>query len=305
MKNCLFEETIAPDASKERLDVTVARVGSLTRSFAIQIIKDGLTKVDSNTVRRPSYIVRPGSRIEVEIAEPVTSGVATPSLVLEPKYYDDHIAVYDKPAGIVTHPGAGNKCGTLSDALTARFPKAVYAGEPERPGIVHRLDKDTSGLIATALTAESHRLMSAMVQDRRMNRIYTALVCGHPKSDVGVIEAPIGRSRKRPAKQAVVEGGKPAKTRYRTVRKIGDFALLEVELETGRMHQIRVHMSAVGHPIAGDPLYGSRNINGLERQFLHAGSLDFPHPVSGKRQTFKSPLPEDLKGFLETIDAKA
>jgi 23S rRNA pseudouridine1911/1915/1917 synthase len=218
-------------------------------------------------------------------------------------FEDEHLVVIDKPAGIAVHPGSGHIDDTLVNHLVARYPAMASVGEPDRPGVVHRLDRDTSGLLVFALTAAAYEALVAALKIRSVSRTYTALVHGQPSPDAGVIDAPVGRDPTNRTRQAVVVGGKDARTRYRALRSVGPWSLLEVNLETGRMHQVRVHLAAAGYPVAGDPTYGrAPRIVGLDRQFLHAARLKFAHPVSGGLLEFESPLPDDLRGVLEQLE---
>lgn len=212
-------------------------------------------------------------------------------------YEDKHLLVVDKPAGLVVHPARGHRGDTLVDTL-----KGVAAGgsDPQRPGVVHRLDRDTSGLIVIAKTEEAHRRLSKQITDREVTREYLALVEGRPSSRSGTIDAPLGRDRRDRTKISLnSDRPRGARTHFVIERELTDTALLRVTLETGRTHQIRVHMQAIGHPIVGDRQYGGRLDYGLERQFLHAAKLSFTHPVTGEALELESPLPADLAAALE------
>ena len=210
-------------------------------------------------------------------------------------HVDDRLAVVDKPAGLVVHEAPGVHGPTLVDLLG----DLLGGGETERPGIVHRLDKDTSGLMAVARDDESHRRLAAMVKAREMERTYLALVEGRPRSRSGTIDAPLGRDYRAPEKRAVGgRGRREARTHFEVVERLPGFTLLEVRLETGRTHQIRVHLAAIGHPVAGDPRYGHGGTLGLERQFLHSARLAFEHPFTGRALDLRSPLPDDLERAL-------
>jgi 23S rRNA pseudouridine1911/1915/1917 synthase len=210
-------------------------------------------------------------------------------------HLDDRLAIVDKPAGLVVHPGSGTRGPTLVELL----PEIVGGGEPERPGIVHRLDRDTSGLMVVARDPEAHRRLSELVAERRLDRAYLALVEGRPRSRSGTIDAPLGRDYRAPAKRAVGgRGRRQAVTRFTVVEALSGAALLEVHLETGRTHQIRVHLAAIGHPLVGDPRYGRPGGFGLARQFLHSARLGFRHPFTGDELDLRSPLPADLEAAL-------
>ena len=218
-------------------------------------------------------------------------------MIDEPRiaHSDAWLAVIDKPAGLVVHAAPGHRGPTLVDALG----DLLRGGPPGRPGIVHRLDKDTSGLMIVARSNEAHRRLSAQIKARELSRCYLALIEGHPRSRTGTIDAPLGRDYRAPERRAV--GGRApreARTHFRVLELLPRDALLEVRPETGRTHQVRVHLAAIGHPIVGDPRYGHPGRHGLRRQFLHSADLAFRHPFTDRRVEFTSPLPEDLAGAL-------
>jgi 23S rRNA pseudouridine1911/1915/1917 synthase len=217
-------------------------------------------------------------------------------------YSDEHIIVVNKSAGVVVHPGAGNNDHTLVNGLLARFPEIAGVGEEHRPGIVHRLDIGTTGLLIVARTQEAYEELVAMMSLREVKRHYTALVWGHPSAPVGTIDAPIGRDPRNPLCMAVVASGKPARTNYEVLETMADpdVSLVACELETGRTHQIRVHLQATGHSVVGDPQYGGARMPlVIGRPFLHAGRLVFDHPLTGEPLEFTSELPADLQEVLE------
>lgn len=216
---------------------------------------------------------------------------------------DPSVIVVDKPAGLVVHPAPGHPDRTLCNGLLARFPEVANVGDRARPGIVHRLDRMTSGLLVVARTDQAYRSLSEQLAEHRVERTYTCVVVGHPAARAGVVDAPIGRSRRNPLRMTVATGAKPARTHFEVVELFEDpkYALMRCRLETGRTHQIRVHMSSIGHPVLGDEFYGGeRPGNGLERMFLHASELGFEHPVSGEWTDVSSPLPDDLGNWLTT-----
>jgi 23S rRNA pseudouridine1911/1915/1917 synthase len=222
----------------------------------------------------------------------------------EPKvvWRDEHLLVVDKPAGLVVHPSRGHREGTLSQLLAG----TAAGGEPERAGIVHRLDRDTSGLLVVACTEEAHRLLQQELRERLIEREYLALVEGRPPSKTGTIEAPIGRDPRVRTRMAVGgAGAREARTHFTLERSLGEVSLLRLRLDTGRTHQIRVHLQAIGHPVCGDLEYGTPGGLGLSRQFLHATRLAFPHPITGEGVEVESPLPEDLRRALERAEAAA
>jgi 23S rRNA pseudouridine1911/1915/1917 synthase len=232
----------------------------------------------------------------------VASDLEPEAMDLRVAYEDEHLLVVDKPAGLVVHPAPGHATGTLVHGLLAH---AVEGGdEPERPGIVHRLDSDTSGLIVVARSAEAHRRLQGLIRRREVERHYLALVVGRPRSRTGRIEAPIGRDRHDPTRHSLdTATPRDAVTHFELVELLPRHALLDVRLETGRTHQIRVHLAAIDLPVAGDPVYGRSRELGLERQFLHAARLTFPHPFTGERVDTESPLPPDLAEALEAARA--
>jgi 23S rRNA pseudouridine1911/1915/1917 synthase len=221
-------------------------------------------------------------------------------------YEDEHLLVIDKPAGLVVHPARGHREGTLSQLLAGRAAGGGVGGDPNRPGIVHRLDRNTSGLLVVARSDAVHRKLQALIQSRQLAREYLALVQGRPPARTGTIEAPIGRDPRVRTRMAV--GGnmpRQARTRFTLERSLSGYSLLRLRLDTGRTHQIRVHLKSIGHPVAGDPEYGTAGLLGLQRQFLHATRLAFPHPVTGEPVEVHSPLPEDLREALDRLSSPA
>jgi 23S rRNA pseudouridine1911/1915/1917 synthase len=280
---------VPQSAAGERLDRFLAtRLGS--RGAAERAVEAGAL-VDG-IARAKSFRLTGGEEIELPDVEPVSlvAPPAAPAIVWE----DEHLLVLDKPAGLVVHPGAGHRSGTLVDALAGK----LAGGEPGRPGIVHRLDRDTSGLMVAARSQEAYELLTELVREHALERTYTALVKGRPRSRTGKIDAPIGRDRSDPTRISLdSESPREAITHFETLELWPEHALLRVTLETGRMHQIRVHLAAVDLPVVGDPTYGIRAPE-LGRQFLHASELAFPHPISGERIETRSELPTDLAEFL-------
>jgi 23S rRNA pseudouridine1911/1915/1917 synthase len=217
-------------------------------------------------------------------------------------WQDEYLLVVDKPAGLVVHPARGHQEGTLSQLLAG----TAAGGEPERAGIVHRLDRDTSGLLVVASTEEAHRLLQAALRERLIEREYLALVEGRPPARTGTIEAPIGRHPRIRTRMAVGgSGAREARTHFTLERSLGRVSLLRLRLDTGRTHQIRVHLQAIDHPVCGDPEYGTPGLLGLKRQFLHATRLAFPHPITGAPVEVESPLPADLRDALLRAEAAA
>ena len=297
--------TVSDEEKGERLDQFVSRLTGMTRTQAQRLISAGAVSVDG-IVHHKNHRLRAGECVEVEPLEPEAALPAPQNIPIDILYQDHELAVVSKPAGLVVHPAAGHREGTLVNALLYALNDLSGVGGVLRPGIIHRLDKDTSGLMVIAKNDLSHVRLQEMVQDRRMKRFYLALVHGIPATRLGTVDAPIGRDpgdRKRMAVTA--EAGRLAVTHFKVERDYGDSALLEVELVTGRTHQIRVHLSFIGHPVVGDREYGVRGRleqeSGLERQFLHAYRLSFPHPQSGDQLTFEEPLPEDLQQALHKL----
>ncbi len=289
-------ELRVPDAAAgTRLDrFLAAPLGS--RARAQSLIDDGRVRVDG-AVRPKRHLVAAGEAIEVDSEAAADSG-PTPddTAQFEVAYEDEHLLVVDKPAGVVVHPARGHSAGTLAQALADR---AAGGEEPWRAGIVHRLDRDTSGLLVVAKHDPVHRSLKALISQRRLRREYLALVDGHPPARTGTIDAPIGRHRRdRKLMSIDSDDAREARTHFEIEQLLPAAALLRVILETGRTHQIRVHLAAIEHPISGDPQYGTRGRYGLERQFLHATRLAFTHPVTGTEVDVSSPLPADLAAAL-------
>jgi len=287
---------VASELAGERLDrvlATAPEIGS--RALAVRMLSEGEVLVDGRAARK-SERLRGGETIEFELP-PEQVPLAREERRLALAYEDEYLLVVDKPAGISVHPGAGRSSGTLANALLGY---GASGGEaPERPGIVHRLDRDTSGLMVVARSEAAFLGLRRLVRRHEIEREYLALVCGRPRSRRGTIEAPIGRDRRRPTRRSL-ETDKPhaAITHFELRELLGRHALLAVRLETGRTHQIRVHLAAISLPVAGDAVYGVARDLGLERQFLHACRLAFRHPVTGEEIEARSPLPTDLEQAL-------
>jgi 23S rRNA pseudouridine1911/1915/1917 synthase len=280
-------------AAGERLDRFVASLPGIgSRAAAERLLAAGSVLVDG-ALRPKSYRLEGGEEVAVELADGAPAVASEPTPKLRIPYEDEHLLVVDKPGGLVVHPAAGHGSGTLVQALAGRS----AGGDPERPGIVHRLDRDTSGLLVVARTDQAYEGLRALVRRRALEREYLALVRGRPRSRTGRIEAPIGRDRRDPTRRSLdTDVPKDAITHFELVDLYDDHALLRVRLETGRTHQIRVHLAAIGLPVVGDPVYGTPE-PGL-RQFLHAARLAFTHPVTGERVDVESPLPPDLDAAL-------
>jgi 23S rRNA pseudouridine1911/1915/1917 synthase len=299
------EEFVVPESlAGERLDRTLAMLTGWTRSEVQALVEAGSVLVDGARVAK-SRRLEEHDLIEV-LAEPEGPGLpeADPAIPVVVRYEDDDIAVIAKPAGLVVHPGAGHPDGTLVNGLLARYPEIATVGDPTRPGIVHRLDRDTSGLLVVARSQAAYDGLVEMLAAHDVERRYLALVWGIPTASRGVIDAPIGRSVRRPTRMAVREGGRGARTAYEVVTRYREpeVALLHCQLETGRTHQIRVHLQAINHPVVGDAAYGGRRGTlDLGRPFLHAGGLAFAHPVTGMRVEVEEPLAPELEALLATL----
>ena len=277
---------VSPSEAGERLDRLAARRLGASRSTIQRIIREGSLWVDGGAAVA-SYRVRGGERVEARLPERELSPEEIPVPVV---FEDEYLLVVDKPAGLVVHPGAGNPSGTLVNALLGR---SIAGGEdPDRPGVVHRLDRDTSGLMVLAKGEPPYSRLVAMMSGRRVRRVYRAVVVGEGLSETGTVDSPVGRDPENPTLMAAGVG-KRAVTRFEVLREVEGHAMLGVRLETGRTHQIRVHLSAIGYPVYADPLYGSP-IPG-RRLWLHAEKLAFIHPVSREELSFESPIPEDLR----------
>lgn len=269
-------------------------VGS--RAAAERLLEAGAVLVDGQ-LRGKSHKLAGGERIELEPAAPVAPEPAAPPPELTVVHADEHLLVVDKPAGVVVHPAPGHAGGTLAEALGAA---GATGGEEGRRGIVHRLDRDTSGLLVVARTQQAYERLQRLVRRRKLTREYLALVAGKPRSRSGTIEAPIGRDRHDRLRHSLdTATPREAVTHFELEELLPRHALLRVRLETGRTHQIRVHLAAIDLPVAGDPTYGVAGDLGLERQFLHAARLAFAHPVTGEPVDLSSPLPPDLTAALE------
>ena len=275
----------------DRLDVLLSANGELSRSRAAALIKDGCVKVGERIELKPSYKTEPGVCVIVTLPEIKPAKAEAQDIPLEILYQDEHLAVVVKPCGMVVHPAAGNDDGTLVNALLFHLDSLSGIGGEMRPGIVHRLDKDTSGLMLVAKDDATHTALSQQLSDRQMEKHYRAIVFGRMKEPEGVIEKPIGRSKTDRKKMAVDENGRWAKTEWKVLKEYPDRTLLDAHIITGRTHQIRVHMASIGHPVLGDPLYGHKRMPDAPRLMLHAYSLEFTHPATGERMRFTAPCP--------------
>jgi 23S rRNA pseudouridine1911/1915/1917 synthase len=288
---------VPEDAAGQRLDrylASLEEVGS--RSAAERLLESDSVLVDGRSLGK-SHRLTGGEQLEFEPAAAEGPDLEPEQMDLRIAYEDEHLVVVDKPAGLVVHPAPGHASGTLVHGLLEHD---IAGGDADRPGIVHRLDRDTSGLMVVARSEEAHRRLQALVRRRALQRHYLALVVGLPRSRSGRIEAPIGRDRRDPLRHSLdSHTPRDAVTHFDIVELLSRHALLDVRLETGRTHQIRVHLAAIDLPVAGDPLYGRPRELGLTRQFLHAARLGFDHPFTGARVDVESPLPADLVSALE------
>ncbi len=297
------------DGPAIRLDLLLRReIPGLSRSEVQRYIRSGTASINGGVVISPSTRVNPGDRVEFDLPGNALDDVlpVPQNLDFEVVYEDDHVIVVDKPAGMAVHAGAGRTDGTLVNALLARYPELADLKPIERPGIVHRLDADTSGLMAVARNVDSAAVLSAAIKAREVDRRYLALVAGKLPPGAGVVDRPIGRHPTIRTRQSITDTGRPARTRFAFVSGFSlvgkALSMVELKLETGRTHQIRVHMQAIGYPILGDPVYGITLTEiPLRRQFLHAHRLGFAHPETGQAMVFQSPLPDDLESVLNQI----
>jgi 23S rRNA pseudouridine1911/1915/1917 synthase len=283
----------------ERLDKYLAEQCQISRSYAQKLINEGQVEVNGHAAKA-SQRLNAGDKVVANIPPPSPISLTPEAIPLKVIYEDNDLIVIDKPAGLVVHPAAGHRSGTLVNAILARCPDLGTINGTIRPGIVHRLDKDTSGLMMVAKNEAAHAILSHQIKQRSIKKGYLTLVLGHLSPEHGTIDAPIGRNPKDRKRMAIVSGGREARTEYKVIKYLADYTLVEAMPETGRTHQIRVHFAAIGHPIFGDPVYGKRSpLSG--RQFLHAHRLGFKLPSSGKFVEFNSELPPDLEEVLKQL----
>jgi 23S rRNA pseudouridine1911/1915/1917 synthase len=295
----VIRDTIPGTLAGERLDRLVALLTGRSRAAATALVASGAVRIDGTPVTSGKHRVVEGDVVEVDAVDEGPVVVPDPGIAVVVVHEDPDVVVVDKPAGLVVHPGAGHATGTLVHGLLALYPELEGVGEPDRPGIVHRLDRDTSGLLVVARSERARTRLVRALAERRVGREYLALVHGVPEAAAGLVDAPVGRSGREPTRMAVSARGREARTRYEVQERWPelDVALLRCRLETGRTHQIRVHLAAIGHPVVGDTTYakGRRSAVSVPRMFLHAARLTFDHPVTGEPMAFESPLPEDLR----------
>lgn len=306
----------------KRLDLFLAEVSGFSRTKIQRFIENGCVTLNDAPAVKPSLQVRGGDEADILVPAAEEPRFAPEDIPLDIMYEDGRLLVVNKPAGMVVHPGCGVTAGTLASALLHHCRMLSGRGGALRPGIVHRLDRDTSGLLVIALDDETHELLSSMLSERKITRVYTAYVWGHPRPESGTIEAPIGRHPRIRTLQAVTPEGRRALTRYETIAPYRFLTRLRVTLGTGRTHQIRVHLAHIGHHVFGDTVYGGREerlkgfspevreqarllLRGLRRQALHAGRLEFRHPITGERLSFDAEPPEDLRRLREALEREA
>jgi len=292
----------------------------LSRTRIQKLIESGLVLINGDTPNKKQTL-SVGDKIEITIPPPEPSLVTPEKIDLNVVYEDDHLAVIDKPAGMVTHPGAGNRTGTLVNAMLHRFGTLAISSATDRPGIVHRLDKNTSGLLIIAKSDKAYGELQKMMGQHLVKRTYHAIIWGHLTDSSGTINLPLGRSKRDRKKMAVATGGRSAITHYQLLERFRSYSYLELQLETGRTHQIRVHLAHLGHPVFGDPEYGGRDksirglfaperplakqlLSMLPRQALHAIRLQFEHPITNEKIELESDLPSDYKRVLEILRAE-
>ena len=291
---------VVKDGAGKRLDQFLAlHIKNLSRSRIQGLIQGGYVTVSGVTLKSSTKLTGINT-VEVVIPDPTKGEIESQNIPLQVLHEDEYLIVVNKPPGLVVHPGPGHADGTLVNAILAKCPDLKGIGGTVRPGIVHRLDKDTSGIIVIAKDEYSHKNISAQLKNRSVIKKYKALVKGSMVSPEAIIDAPIGRDPDNRLRMAIVENGKNAVTQYRVVSRFKSCDLLDVTIKTGRTHQIRVHMASIGHPIMGDYMYKG-SVSGLSRQFLHASELEFKHPVSDEYMTIKSDIPEDLSSFMSLL----
>ena len=303
-------KTYISESSGQRLDVFIAEAGEMTRSAAQKLIENGCVQVNGRPVSKNTKL-KAGDAVSAEIPEAVPYEAVAQDIPIDVVYEDEHLLVVNKPKGMVVHPAAGNPDGTLVNALMHHCGDSLSGiNGVLRPGIVHRIDKDTSGLLVVAKTNEAHLVLAEAVKEHNFTRIYEAVVYGNIKEENGTIDLPIARhpvDRKRMAvATANVKSARNAVTHYEVLERYQGFTRVQLKLQTGRTHQIRVHMSYRGHPVAGDPVYGPKKvITSLGGQCLHAGVLGFIHPITGEYMEFRAPLPEYFTSFIKSLEEKS
>ena len=301
--NSSIEMTVQPGEGGERIDSYLSRRTELSRSRIAELILGGALTVGGREVLKPSFKIGEGQQLCLRVPDTQPVDIAAQDIPLDILYQDADIAVINKPCGMVVHPAAGNEDGTLVNALLYHIHDLSGIGGEMRPGIVHRLDKDTSGLILIAKNDRAHAAMSEQFKSRNMEKHYRAVAFGHFPEDHGLIDAPIARHPVDRKRMAVVQGGKPSQTEWRVIESLRGATYLDVHLLTGRTHQIRVHMQSIGHPLLGDAIYAPnlRMPVRIPRLMLHAYSLQFTHPTTGERMELTAPLPEAFETTLQKL----
>lgn len=296
---------IISEVENIRIDAYVNEECEIPRNYVKKMILEGEIKVNDK-VQKPSYKVKIGDKIEVGEYQKEASEIEPQDIPLDIVFEDDYLAIINKPSGMVVHPATGNYNGTLVNAILFHFNSLSTANGEARPGIVHRIDKDTSGLIIVAKDDKTHALLSEMIKEREVSRIYYALVHGTIKEDTGTIIAPIGRDITDRKKMCVTStNSKKATTHFTVIERYEDFTLVECKLETGRTHQIRVHMKYIAHPLCGDPVYGPKKTIDCKGQALHAKKLLFTHPITKEEMKFEIELPSEFQEVLEVVSGKS
>lgn len=297
------EVTLTVTEEGERLDrMLAARLPDVSRTQVQELIKAGEVTVNDRP-RKPAYLVEVGDRVSIMLPEQEEEEPVQPEPIpLNVVYEDDSLLAVDKPAGMVVHPAPGHRSGTLVNTLLYHYPEIAQVGPRKRAGIVHRLDKDTSGILLVARTSEARALLQQQFKQREVHKTYLGLVEGQTQPPEGIIKVPIGRDRRDRKRMAAVKGGRRSVTHYEAIEYLGDYTLLEVHPRTGRTHQVRVHLSWLGYPLVGDRVYGRQRQELLpDRHFLHASELRFTHPTTGKEMILDTPLPSELEAVLERL----
>lgn len=300
----MIEKRIIADVNNERLDSYISKSNlDLSRSMVQKLIKENRVFVNGKN-EKESYKIKVNDNITIQIEEPKSTKLEAQDIPLNIIYEDNDIIVINKPKGMVVHPGNGNPDNTLVNAVLAHCKGSLSGiGGEIRPGIVHRIDKDTSGLIIVAKNDKSHINLSEQIKNHEVTKIYTALVKGNISEDEATIDMPIGRDKKDRKKMSVTRDGKEAVSHIKVVKRYGNYTLIRVKIDTGRTHQIRVHMAKIGHPVVGDEVYSSgKNEFGVKGQMLHSTILKFKHPISGKEIMLEAPLPQYFEDVLSKLD---
>lgn len=309
MENEVYTLTVATEEKGSRLDAFVAKsLEDISRARVQKLLDEGRLTVDG-AVKKANYRLNGGEEIRLEIPPAVSAEALPEDIPLDILYEDSDIIVINKARGMAVHPSPGIYSGTLVNALLYHCKDLSGIGGVERPGIVHRLDKDTSGVMVAAKNDNAHASLSKQIGEKSASRVYCAIVRGSINEEAGVIKGAIGRDEKDRQKMAVRADGKPAVTHFRVMERIGDYTITECRLETGRTHQIRVHLAHIGYPVFGDPKYGSRKktpFDGIiEGQALHSRQMTLVHPVTGEEMTFTAPMPKDMEKLIAAIRARA